>query len=126
MRKNKKTSLISKFLLFLNFFAVISLLISYAAKLVDPITFWPIAFFGLGYPIILLVNIIFVVYWLIRKRWFALISITAILFGYNSLTSTFAFRINSEKQFQTDSSSIKLMSYNVHHFKKFGSSLDSA
>lgn len=125
MRKNKKTSLLSKFLLLINSFAVISLLISYAAKLVDPITFWPVAFFGLGYPIILLVNIIFVAYWLIRKRWFALISIITILFGYNSLTSTFAFRFNSDEQLQADSSSIKLMSYNVHHFKKFGSSLDS-
>ncbi|QEK52004.1 endonuclease/exonuclease/phosphatase family protein [Pedobacter aquae] len=125
MRKNKKISLVSKFILFINILVIIGLFLSYLAKYTNPADYWFIAFFGLSYPIILFLNFLIILYWLIRKKWYALISIISILLGYNSLTSTIGFRGKTESSFVTDSNTLKLMTYNVHYFKKFGLELDT-
>lgn len=126
MKKNSKISLLSKFFLFINSIAVICLLLSYLATVANPVDYSYLAFFGLGYPFFLLANILFILYWAIRRRWYLLISLTVILLGYGFLTSTFAFRTKAASNFETDSATIKLMTYNAHHFKKFGLELDSS
>jgi hypothetical protein len=81
----------SKFVLILNCIAIIGLLFSYLAPYVNPKSFWPIAFMGIAYPILLLVNIVFILYWLFRKPTAALISILSLLIGWNTLDKTVRF-----------------------------------
>ena len=50
------------------FIAVCSLLLSYLAPYVSPKSVWAIAFFGLAYPYLLLINLIFLVSWAIAKK----------------------------------------------------------
>lgn len=126
MRRNKKRSFLSKFILFLNALAIITLLLCYLATVTNPAKYWYFAFFGLSYPFILLANLVFVVYWLIRKKWYAIISLFTILIGYQSLTYTIGFRGKTNPPLTKDSSAIKLMTYNVHYFKKFGAELDTS
>ncbi|WP_304062952.1 endonuclease/exonuclease/phosphatase family protein [Pedobacter glucosidilyticus] len=125
MRKNKKISLVSKVILFFNILAVIGLFLSYLAKYTNPVTYWYIPFFGLSYPIILLINIAFIMYWMMRKKWYALLSLSAILIGYDAFNSSIGLRGKKETTFLNDSASIKLMTYNVHYFKRFGLALDT-
>ena len=73
-RKKSKFRFFSKIVLIVNVIAALLLLISYLAPFIDPNTFWPVAFFGLAYPVFLLLNIVFILYWLIRSPRFALIS----------------------------------------------------
>ncbi|MBC7655195.1 MAG: endonuclease/exonuclease/phosphatase family protein [Oligoflexus sp.] len=123
--KKKKNSFLQKALLFLNFFAIICLLLSYLASLVDPEKIWYFTLFGLAYPFILITNILFILVWALAKRWYFLYSLSFILIGYQPLTRTFGFRTSASNNFNIDSNTIKLMSYNVHYFKKFGSNLDT-
>lgn len=115
--RKKKLGYFSKTIFLVNVLAVIALLLSYSAAYIDPVTFWPLAFFGLGYLPILLVNIGFVVYWLFRKKRYMLLSLIAILGGWNLLNSHINFKNKQEKIVVKADSNIRVMSYNVHLFQ---------
>ncbi len=128
MRRRKKRSglnIFNKFVLAANILAVISLLISYLASFINPNTFWPPAFFGLAYPAILLVNVGFIIYWLISFPRYALLSFITILIGWNAMTSFIGFRESSGIMVPKSSESfIRILTYNVHNFKQFGDKND--
>jgi len=124
-RKRPRIHLFSKFVLIANIFAVISLLLSYMASYTDPATFWITPFFGLAYPAILIINVLFIIYWLIRWPKFALISGIAILAGWSVIQNYIGFRENTAIMVPKSSESfIRIMTYNVHNFKQFGDKND--
>ena len=127
-RRRKKRSgihIFSKFILSLNILAVLALLLSYLASYVDPGKFWVISFFGLAYPAILIINILFVVYWLLRMPKLALISGLTIVAGWSVILNYIGFRESTAIMVPKSSESfIRIMSYNVHNFKQFGDNND--
>jgi len=72
MITKSKLTLFDKLVLWVNHLLVALLLLSYLAPYIDPRKAWFIAFLGLGYPPLLLVSLLFVVYWLLRKSKWAL------------------------------------------------------
>lgn len=72
-------------------------------------------FFGLAYPYFLLFNVLFVLFWAFRRRWFFLISLVAILAGYSYLGRYFVSPFRKERPL-TGQSDLRLMSYNVRLF----------
>ncbi len=123
MRKRKRKKhigILSRTVLLLNYALVILLLLSYLASAVSPAKFWPLAFMGLAYPFILLCNIGFIVFWLIRKPLFALLSFVTIALGAKFLFSTFGFRESQAIEVAKSSSDIlRIMTWNVHSFRPF-------
>ncbi|TAH03489.1 MAG: endonuclease/exonuclease/phosphatase [Sphingobacteriales bacterium] len=115
--KKTKNSHFTRLLLTLNTLAVIVLFLCISATVINPAFFWYISYFGLAYPFIIGVNLIFSVIWLFRKRWYFLISVIAVLIGYAPLIRTISFRFEDEKGFKSDSTTIKLMTYNVGGFQ---------
>ncbi len=124
MKKKSKSSFWNKFFLSLNILAIFFLCISYLASVVNPSPYWYFSFFGLAYPFILAINILFILFWLLKRKWFALLSLIAILLGYTPLTRTFGFRTKAASSFLKDSSSLKLLTYNVHYLQKYGNKID--
>lgn len=121
-RRTKKLGVISKFMLLTNSLAVLVLLLSYLAPVVDPMGFWPIAFLGIAYLPLLVVNSIFIFYWLlIRRATYAALSLVAILIGWNTLNKHVGFSagVPAEVVAAPDSTAIRLLTYNVHFFKAF-------
>lgn len=125
MKKKGKSSVLNRFLLFANFLAIAALLFSYCATLVDPLNFWYFTMFGLAYPFILLANALFILVWILLKKWFCLYSLVFILIGYQPLTRTFGFRLATENEVLRDSTSLKVMTYNVHNFRSQKGELDT-
>ena len=74
-----------------------------------------VAFFSLGIPILVLVNTLFILFWLFRRKKQVVFSILVLLISYFSLSSFFMFRFS-----ETDSNDedLKLMTYNVRGFNK--------
>lgn len=104
-----------------NALAVVLLLLAYLAPYTNPAKFWPLAFFGLAYPFILLLNLLLVIFWLFRKALYALPSLVAILLGWNLLCSYVGFRESTAIEVPKSSPQfLRVMSYNVHSFKRFG------
>ena len=60
-KKSKKRSFFQWVLIILTILSVLCLLLSYAAFFVSPAKLWFLAFFGLAYPLILAVNLFFVI-----------------------------------------------------------------
>ncbi len=98
------------------FLAVLSLMASYLATYISPVACWPLAFFGLAYPLILVVNLFFFFLWMFRKRrkrW--LISCFVLLSGCHHFFDFFQFNTSGNAT-ESDGPAIKLVSYNVHVF----------
>jgi endonuclease/exonuclease/phosphatase family metal-dependent hydrolase len=124
MKAKKGLSFIDKLFLWINFFLCACLLISYLSPITNPTKFWPVAFFGLAYPFLLLGNVILIVYWLFRKIVWALLSIIVIGIGWNVLNKNIGLRFTSSPTYIAGSNMIRMMTYNVHNFKRYGSKND--
>lgn len=113
-KTKSKRYFINSIVMFGNHLAAIGLLLSYLAPFVSPERFWIIAFFGLAYPILVILNILFIVYWAIQLKKRTFYSLLVILAGWTQLNSFFQISLKSS----TDKSKkqIKVMSYNVKVF----------
>jgi endonuclease/exonuclease/phosphatase family metal-dependent hydrolase len=98
-------------LLGLNLAAVLTLFVAYLSVFVSPEKWWMPSFFGLAYPVLLSINLFFVLFWLILRPRFLWISLAAILLGWGMLT-----RFVQVKGKSVENADIKVLSYNVKHF----------
>ncbi len=98
-------------LIAINLMAIAALVAAYFAPFVNPREMWVPAIFGLAYPYILLINLIFIVWWIVNKSRMVIFSIIAILAGYSSLYTL--FRIKPRK---SEDKGIVVCSYNVKDF----------
>ncbi|MFW5792813.1 MAG: endonuclease/exonuclease/phosphatase family protein [Bacteroidota bacterium] len=114
-KKQKKKSFLTKTILLFNGIAIILLLLSYIAPFVSPAKFWPLAFIGLSYPGLLLINIGFILYWILRYKKYFILSLIAVLLGYSQLNSLFQWNYSST-EINEKNTNIKLLSYNVRVF----------
>lgn len=99
----------------LNLLAVAALLLSYTSSWISPETAWPLALLGLAYPVLLLVNLLFLFLWLILRRKQALWSLGAILLGLSQFFSVVQFT-GGDGTVKEDAIAIKVLSYNVRLF----------
>ena len=120
MKRNKPT-FFDKLLIFLAVLAAIGLIFGALAGNKNPIQHILFAFAGLAYPFFLLANVIFLLWWLLRKKWiFALFTVIVIGIGWHTLIATFGLFGNSGKDEKTDNKLIRVITYNVHNFKPYG------
>ncbi|MEO6151181.1 MAG: endonuclease/exonuclease/phosphatase family protein [Mucilaginibacter sp.] len=122
--KQKKLPFIDRVFLWINYLLCAALLISYLAPVINPAKSWVVAFFGLAYPPLLLLNIIMLLYWALRRKVYFALSLVTILIGYNVLFNNIGFRMSGSGLTQTNA--IRLMTYNAHNFKPYGYDNDKA
>ncbi len=115
VKKTKgKMSFATKLMVVVNLFVVCLLLCSYLSLYISPAKFWPVAFAGLAYPVFLLFNIFFVLFWLVFLKKYFILSLITILLGYNQIQTYIKFS-GSERKLSFENS-LKVMSYNVRLF----------
>lgn len=112
----------NKIIFFLNIVAASSLIISYLARYISPEKYWYFAFFGIGYPVLFCINLLFVMYWTIQLKKYLLLSLITILLGYNSFFSYYQFR---SENIDSGAKGIKIMSYNCMLFDLYNWSNNS-
>jgi len=118
MKGKSKLSFIDKIILWLNALLCLALLISYLAPIIDPKKAWIFAFFGLAYPLLLVSSLIFIIYWVLRRKWHFMLSIICIAIG------CFELHAPSSGSAGPNQTVFNLMTYNVHDFKRYGSKND--
>ncbi|SHF52766.1 Metal-dependent hydrolase, endonuclease/exonuclease/phosphatase family [Mariniphaga anaerophila] len=104
-------TLIKIIVLCLNLIAVVALLAAYLSGYVSPEKWWIPSFFGLAYLVVLGVNLFFIVFWLIVRPRYMLLSLLTILAGWGVFNRFIQF-----KGKHIEKGDIKILSYNVHHF----------
>lgn len=112
-QRKRKLNWVNRLMLWLNYLLIVALLFSYCARFINPVTFWYFSFFGLGYPIILIVNIFFILYWWVQLRVYGFISLFFVLIGFYSFLGYYQITIKQEQILKSD---IKVMSYNCMLF----------
>ncbi len=99
----------------LNVLAVIAILLSYLSIRISPTSLWPLAFFGMAYPFLLLANLLCIAWWLLfraRRIWPSLI---AILLGSGHAGEYLQLSGESDKP-EDAAAPFKVMSWNVRIF----------
>lgn len=111
----KGLSFFQKIVWFLNLVVVASLLLSYLSYFISPEKFWVIGLFGLAYPVFLILNILFCLFWLLAwKRWF-LLSFLTLLLGFPYFNNSFQLRMKSPA-YTKSREDIRILSFNVRLF----------
>ncbi len=92
------------------------LIVSVSASYFPPGKAWVIAFFGLAFIPILVLNIILLIFWIVVRIRYSFIPFIAILISTPVFFHVFGFHFSKQKEKTSDSTGIKLMSYNVRNF----------
>lgn len=105
-------------ILILNILGAAAMLMAYLAPLVNPSRMFLPALFGLAYPYLLMLNLVFLLYWLIRFKKEILISLIVILLGWTHLNSLIPLKLRSSEIPVSTSQDkyLKALSYNVRGF----------
>ena len=102
-------------MLTINIIVVIGIALAYLATEISPENFSYLAFFGIAYGFFLVANIIFILFWILVKKRFALISILAIFLGFNYLASYFQAIPDFDSK-DPPARAVKVVSQNVKLF----------
>lgn len=95
--------------------AVLALLLAYLSPRVDPADSWPLAFFGMAYPYLVLLNIAFIAWWALFRRKRIWPSLLAILLGWGHI-GHYVQLFGTAKQPAGVRTPFTLMSWNVRLF----------
>ncbi len=104
----------SKILRGLNITVIFLTFGAYLAPYISPQTTWFFAIFGLFYPILLALNIIFFLFWSWRKKWYCLYSLGCILLGWTHFTGLMGFNLSQPKPKEP----LTVVSYNTRSLIK--------
>ncbi|WP_196893415.1 endonuclease/exonuclease/phosphatase family protein [Aureivirga marina] len=112
----KDLSFLDKIIFFINSIVGVVLLISYLLPFINPIHFAAISAFSLAVPVLISVNLLFMIYWLIRLKKQVILPVLLFLVGLPIFPSFFKMR---KKEFVKKETSIDVMSYNVRMFNLY-------
>ena len=97
-------------ILLINLCIIVGTLLAYLAPVIDPELTWTISFFGLFYPVLLLSNVVFLLYWFFKKPKYMWASFICLLIGWSQFLGFISF--NSLKE-EVEGPSISFMTYNI-------------
>ncbi|GFZ87707.1 endonuclease [Aquaticitalea lipolytica] len=107
---------LNKIVFFLNSFAATMLLLAYVLPYVEPKKFAFLSVLSLSVPFLIILNILFLIYWLLQVKKQLLLSLIILFVGFIFLSPLYKF--SSSKNIE-DENNIKVMNYNVRLFNVF-------
>lgn len=102
--------------LILNILASLVFLLACLAPHLDPNDWWFISMLGLGFGFIMVTLIAFILFWLVFRPRFILISLIPMLIGYQSISVFFAFNTTEKFNYQKKDDVIRVAHWNVARF----------
>lgn len=112
----KNLSAIDKLLFLLNSIAAALLLFSYILPYLPPRTFAILSVLSLGVPLLILINIIFGIYWLLKMKRAVILSLFVLVVGFKYVGSFYKF---SGGKSEYSDKQLSVMSYNVRLFNVY-------
>lgn len=121
-KEGRKIARFTSLMKVLTIICLSSLLLSYLCPFIHPETIWIVPFFGLAYPVIVSIALLFLLYWaLLRSRWFFIV-LGVILLGGRLHFRTLAITFSPQQATEQDEV-LKIMSYNVRLFDLYNESV---
>lgn len=100
----------------LNILAAVLFLLACVASGFDPVEWWMIALLGLAFGYIFITLIAFILFWLVIKPRFILISLVPMLIGYKSIAVFFALQVSEKINYQKPAHVLRVAHWNVARF----------
>jgi len=105
-----------KIVFVINSLAAFALLMSYLLPYVSPQTFPLLSVLSLAVPLLIIINILFLLYWTVFLKRKLLLSLIVLLLGISHISSLYKLRGTSSDDTE---GALSLLSYNVHSFNRF-------
>ena len=102
--------------IYTNIGVVTLFLLACIAPYLNPQKWWLISFLGLVFPFLLVIVLIYLLWWLILWRRYALISGMAIVMGIKSISVFFSFHNSGSFRYNKEPGTIRVVSWNVARF----------
>ena len=102
--------------LILNILASVAFLLACLAPGLDPVQWWYISMLGLVFGFIVITLIAFILFWLIFKPRYILVSLIPMLIGYKSIGVFFAFHVSEKFNYEKDKNVLRVAHWNVARF----------
>lgn len=110
-------ALIYKLIRYANYAFIAALLLSYLSVYVSPEKVWLLAFFGLAYPFLLIANVLFSIFWIYKRKKIFILSLLAVLLGWNYLSSYIQIPLKKNEQANyAEEARFNILSFNVRLF----------
>jgi endonuclease/exonuclease/phosphatase family metal-dependent hydrolase len=111
--------ILKRALFFLYLFTLIPLAGALISQWISPAIAWPVAFFGLAFPVLALLQMVFLIAFLLLRSKASILPALVIFGIWTPLIHTYQLPGSSEKQ-KVAEDKVKIMSYNVRLFDLFG------
>lgn len=99
---------------------VLTTLISYSATIVNPVDFAIPSYLGIGFPYILIVDVLYTTLLILTKKLTSLAMLAVLIFGYKNINTTIQVNpLHYVEDFSEDDSSFSLMSFNVRLLDRY-------
>ncbi|WP_081210192.1 endonuclease/exonuclease/phosphatase family protein [Salegentibacter sediminis] len=112
----KKLSFLDKIVFILNSLAATALLLSYLLPFIPPKSFPLLSVLSLGVPVLIILNIVFLIFWILKFKRQFLLSLIVLLLGFNYVTGLYQF---SAEEGERNDDQLSVMSYNVRMFNAY-------
>lgn len=109
--------IINRIVFILNSICILALLASYVSPYISPDLLWPVAFLGLTFPVVVLINVVFIIYWACFFNMKFLFSLAAIVIGWGHITKF--VQVNSKKAPAKQEHVIHIATFNARYFGIF-------
>ncbi|WP_298312952.1 endonuclease/exonuclease/phosphatase family protein [uncultured Aquimarina sp.] len=109
--------LVNKIIFFINSVVAFALLMSYLLPYISPQTFPLLSVLSLTVPILIVINVLFLLYWAILLKRKMLLSLIVLILGISHVSSLYKLRGKSSDEI--NESTLSLFSFNVHAFNRF-------
>ncbi|MGB5497605.1 MAG: endonuclease/exonuclease/phosphatase family protein, partial [Maribacter sp.] len=112
----KQLSIGNKFIFFINIVVAIFLLMACAGPIVPAHIFPFLPFLSISVPVLILINLLFLGYWLFSRKKQFLLSFCTLIIGYFFLDSFFYLNFSTARILDED---LSIMSYNTNFFNNY-------
>ncbi len=119
----RKVPIFKGFIVLINVLAALFLAMSQLATFVPPSQYAIFSVLSLVYPILLVINLSFFLFWFVVRSKYWLISLIVIILGMNNLMDNFQFQL--KRDYAEKEKDIKVITYNVRLFSTDKTGKDS-
>lgn len=101
----------------LNLLAALGFLLALLAAYIPPSSLSLFAFAATGFPLLLLINVLFLIWWLVQLNKRIILPVACLLIGFTALQKT--YRYGDARQVIRDEDKLSIMTYNVRSFNRY-------
>lgn len=103
--------------LILNTLVVLWMVVGVLCIQVPPSTFWPAGFIAMSLPGALVINFLFLLYWLLRRSWLLVVPLAALILSWGYYSRLIA--VNFEEEKPEEAKTLQVLSFNTHVFNAY-------